>query len=235
MQINNAEIFIEKYKELENVVRTTFNLNNEDSISFFLTKQYKYQNDKEEIRYCQEIRNLIQHKKKLGDAYPIQPTVETIDFITALIEKVKNKKRCNDICVRFKDIYKNELDDKVKDAMHVMKREHFTCVPIMNGKKVIGVFDENSLFEYLAQEEIIEIDSNLTFRDIEAFLSITEREMEEFVFFKSQEFVENLEIEFEKSLNRKKRISAVFLTPNGNKNEDITGLITAWDILGNSF
>ena len=180
---SNAEIYIEKYKELEEVVRAAYNLSSEDSISYYLTKQDKYKNDKDEIAYCQQIRNLIQHKKKISNVYPIEPTNETIKYISLLIDRVKNKKKCCDICVKYNEIYQQTLDGKVKNAMSVMRDKTFTCVPIIEGKKVIGVFDENALFEYIAAEEIVEIDENLTFRDIESYLSIDKREMEEFLFF----------------------------------------------------
>lgn len=74
----------------------------------------------------------------------------------------------------------------------------------------------------------------MTFGDIKAYLSIEAREMEEFLFFGNQKLVEDLEIEFEKSFRNGKRIAAVFLTPSGKKNEDISGLVTAWDVLGNN-
>ena len=179
---SNAEIYIEKYKELEEVVRATYGLSSNDSISYYLTQQEKYKNDKDEIAYCQQIRNLIQHKKKISNVYPIEPTNETIKYISLLIDRVKNKKKCCDICVKYNEIYQQPLDGKVKNAMSVMRDKTFTCVPIIEGKKVIGVFDENALFEYIAAEEIVEIDENLTFRDIESYLSIDKREMEEFLF-----------------------------------------------------
>lgn len=64
--MTNAEIFIEKYKQLEEVVRSTYNLRNSDSISFYLSNQNIYQRYRDEIRYCQEVRNLLSHKKRLG-------------------------------------------------------------------------------------------------------------------------------------------------------------------------
>ena len=51
--MTNAEIFIEKYKQLEEVVRSTYNLKNSDSISFYLSNQNIYQRYGDEIKYCQ--------------------------------------------------------------------------------------------------------------------------------------------------------------------------------------
>lgn len=230
--MGNVEVYIEKYKELEGAVRSTYHLADEDSISYYLTKQDKYRNDRDEIKYCQEIRNLLQHKKKVNNTDLVEPTGEAIAYITSLIARVKNRKKCCDICVDYKNIFRKSYGDKVKDTMRVMHEKAYTCVPIMEGKRVVGAFDANALFEYLAAEGKVEIDEDLTFNDIREYLSIDTRDTEEFLFFGSRKLVDDLEDEFEKSFRRGKRIAAVFLTPYGTRNEDIRGMVTAWDVLG---
>lgn len=231
MNDSNAHLYIQKYKELEEVVREVYNLPRETSISYYLNHQEEFKRYRPEISYCQDVRNLLQHKKMISDTYPIEPTDEMIDFITTLTEKIRHTKKCSDICVRFDRLYYRSLDDSVKEAMRVMKSKKYNCVPVLDRKKLLGVFDENSLFEYLAQEGIVEIADNLTFRDINDHLAITNREMEEFLFYPMHKNVEELEKEFEKSFHRGKRLAVVFLTRNGKESEDILGIITAWDIL----
>lgn len=234
MPKSNAEVFIEKYKELEEAVRNTYHLNRRDSISFFLERQEKYKSDKNEIRYCQEIRNLLQHKRKIGNAYPVEPTDKTIAYISSLIGKVRNRKKCCDICVRFSDIYRQTIDGNVKATVNVMREKAYTCVPIMDGKRVVGVFDENSLFNYIGENGTNKLDGEFTFKDIERYLSLENRELEEFLFFDDSKLVDDLEYEFEKSFRRGKRIALVFLTPTGKADEEIVGMLTAWDVLGNT-
>ena len=40
--MSNAELFIDKYKQLEEVVRTVYNLKYSDSISYYLSGQMQY-------------------------------------------------------------------------------------------------------------------------------------------------------------------------------------------------
>lgn len=146
--MGNAERYIEKYKELEEVVRSTYKLNYSDSISYYLSHEAKYRYLKDEITYCQEVRNLLQHKKKINDSYPVEPADETILFISSLIERIKNKKKCKDICIPASSIFYKKMSDSVQEAMKVMRKNKYTCVPILDDwYRVIGVFDENSLFE----------------------------------------------------------------------------------------
>ena len=99
---------------------------------------------------------------------------------------------------------------------------------------VIGVFDENSIFNYLAKEEIIEVDSELSFKDIEEYISLEGRDMEEFLFFKNDGYVEELENIIESYFRKGKRAGITFLTQNGKPNERLQGIITPWDIISAS-
>ena len=68
--MTNADEYIQKFKELEAIVKETFGLNDWDSVTNFLSKRDEYRPFREEIRYCQEVRNLLQHKQKIGGEYP---------------------------------------------------------------------------------------------------------------------------------------------------------------------
>ena len=67
--MTNSEIFLEKYKQLEETVRSTYNLRNEDSISYYLSRQSKYKRYADDIRYCQDVRNFLSHKKKINNSF----------------------------------------------------------------------------------------------------------------------------------------------------------------------
>lgn len=233
--MDNSEVFIEKYKELEEAVRNRYRLSPGDSISYYLSHLDEYRSYQDEIRYCQEVRNLLQHKRKINASYPVEPADATIEFITSLIDRIKDRKKCREICIPFQKICYRSLNDHVKEAMLVMKQNNFSCIPIVENRKVIGAFDENSLFEYLSKEELPEIDDELCFSDISSFLSLTQREMEDFMFFTQNGYVEDIYCKFEQSFTNGKRLAAVFLTMSGSQNEDLYGMLTAWDVLNFTF
>lgn len=229
--MTNAAQYIEKYKELEKVVRTTYGLKEADSISYALTSKAKFRNDEANIRYCQDVRNLLQHKEKLGDAYPVEPTDAMLRFIEALIARVKNRKKCSDIMIPYKNIYWQPLTGRVKDTMVQMRNQTFTHIPILENGIVIGAFDENSIFSYLADEEIIEISDELTFADIRKYIGTADREMESFLFFRADNYADDLEDRFNEAMQTHTRIGMVFLTASGKKNEKLQGIITPWDVI----
>lgn len=85
--MDNAEIFIEKYKQLEKVVRSTYNLKASDSVAYYLKSQNRFKEFKEEIDYCREVRNLLSHREKIDNDFTVKPSVGMIEFIDTLIEK----------------------------------------------------------------------------------------------------------------------------------------------------
>lgn len=230
--MTNADIFIDKYKQLEEVVRSTYHLQDKDSISYYLSGQDKYKKFKDDIKYCQDVRNLLSHKKKLNNNFAVEPSQQMIEFIDNLIIRIKNRVRCNDIQIKFSDIYWENLDGNVKATMRKMLENTYTHIPILNDDAiVIGVFDENSVFNYLASEEIVEIDDKLSFKDIEQYISLSGREMEEFIFTKPGRYVEELGNDIEKRFNAGRRVGIAFVTQNGKPTERLQGIITPWDII----
>jgi predicted transcriptional regulator len=229
--MDNSQLFIEKYKELEAVVRKTNGLPEQDSISYFLKNQNKFNRYYDDISFCQEVRNFMQHKKKINARFAIEPNDAMLVFIEQLINRVTSRPQCKDICIKFQDIEWRSLSDSVKSTIKIMRQKVYTHIPIIENGVLIGVFDENSLFNYVAENEIIDVDNKLCFADIRQYLSFQGREMEEFLFVKSTMYVEDLEKEIQKYFSKNKRVGIAFLTVNGRENEPIQGIITPWDII----
>lgn len=232
--MNNTDIFLDKYKQLEEVVKNTYNLNgkdNQDSVARYLERQNRFKAFKDEIEYCREVRNLLAHKKKINNDFAVVPSARMIEFIDNLIEKVRSRTKCLSIAIDLPHVFWQDLNGNVKDAMKMMQQKLYTHVPILENGVVVGVFDENSVFNYLADEEIVCVDDNLTFEDIKSVLSLADREMEEFVFIGRNCYVDELEEKIEQAFHRGKRIGLAFITENGKATQRIQGIITPWDII----
>lgn len=229
--MDNSQLYIEKYKELEAVVRKTYGLPEQDFIAYFLKKQDKFNKYYDDISFCQEVRNFMQHKKKINGRFAIEPNEAMLTFIEQLIARVASRTQCRDICIKFRDIEWRSLSDSVKATIKVMRQKVYTHIPIIENGILIGVFDENSLFNYVAENEIVDVDDKLCFADIRQYLSIHGREMEEFLFVKATMYVDDLEKEIQKYFAKNKRVGIAFLTVNGRENEPIQGMITPWDII----
>lgn len=223
--------YINKYIQLEKTVRAAYNLHKSDSISYCLSNTDKFKKFRNDIRYCQEVRNWLQHNEKVNKDFAITPNDVMINFIDSLIDKIKNRSKCSDICIKKNDVYYQNIEGNVQATIKVMRENYFTHIPILDDGIVIGVFDENSVFNYIADNEIVMIDSELTFSDIKQYLSIDDREMESFVFMPYDSYVEELEDFIEMEFKKGKRIGMALLTSSGKKTSPLMGIITPWDII----
>lgn len=234
--MNRAEEFIEEYKKLEESVRRVYRLTREQSVIGELKKQRGFEDMKAEIQSCADLRNFLQHNSRLGESYAAEPTAAAIAFVKELTAMVNNRPRCRDICVLKKDIIWRGLDDPVKPAMEQMRLLGHSSIPILRDGRVIGVFDERSLFQYVSRcsENVFPPEGTLTFRDLEPYTSVSERNMRAFAFVSMNAYVDDVVALFEKRLEDGKRIRLVLLTNSGKPTDRLRGILTPWDIIAHS-
>lgn len=232
--MNRSEEFIEEYKKLEEAVRRVYRLTREQSVIGELKKQRGFENLKAEIQSCADLRNFLQHNARLGEDFAAEPTEAAIAFVNELTAMVNNRPRCRDICVLKKDIIWRRLEDPVQPAIAQMRAEGHSSIPILRDGRVIGVFDERSLFQYISQCGAAGFPSTLTFRDLQPYISVSERDMQLFAFASMNAYVDDVVALFERQLENGKRVRLVLLTNSGKPTDRLRGILTPWDIIAHS-
>ena len=114
-----------------------------------------------------------------------------------------------------------------------MNKNSYTHIPIYDedNKKLVGVFSENSLFKYVIEDKIIEIDEKTTFNDIKECISF--EKSEGIVKFVSRDSLyDNVVNDFIKEFKDGNNLGCVMVTNSGKKTEKIIGIITSWDVIG---
>ena len=230
--MSNAEKFIDKYKVFESAVRSTYGLSNEDSIRNFLCKEQKFSRYQAEIVCCQETRNLLQHQPKIRGEYPVEPSDKLIEALDFLTEKVLDRETCLDICVKAGEVFSAKLQDSVKGAMATMRAKRYSCIPVIDEKdRVIGIFSEGSIFDYLADEGIVELGDALRFKDLEGYIDLGGREGTVNMFLSRTYPVEKLLNRIETATNAGQRFQVAIITNNGSSSEPMLGIVTPWDVI----
>lgn len=231
--MTNADIYIQSFKELEAVVRDMFGLNDWDSVTNFLSKRKEYAPFREEIKYCQEVRNLLQHKPKIEGEYPVEPTDEMISFLRKTIDSLKNRRKCREIMVQRRDVFCRKLSDSVRDTVPQMRSIDHNHVPILNDLgAVAGMFTAVSFLRLMADRKGRPLDSEAKFSDIEKYISFDSHSTEVYTFVNGEMYVDELEELFESSYAKGKRLSMVFVTEKGRPDGKLLGIISPWDVLG---
>lgn len=227
--MNNNELFIEKYKELEYVITKRYNLSKTISPIAYIEKRNEYDRFDKELEYCREVRNFLQHEGKINSEFAVIASNEMIKKLDEIIEFVKNPIRIKDVFIPLSKVYYKSLDNYVYPSMLSMDYKKYSHIPILKDKKLIGVFSKTSIFKYLLEEDINRLNEDLSFRDIEKYISLDE---EYYLYEKLQTPVEEVKEEVIKNFKQGKRIAIIFVTKDGTINSDLLGLLTPYDILG---
>lgn len=232
-RLTNADEYIQKFKELEAIVKETFGLNDWDSVTNFLSKRDEYRPFREEIKYCQEVRNLLQHKQKIGGEYPVEPTREMINFLEKTIDSLKNRKKCGEIMIPMNRLFFRREADSVRETLFKMREIPSGHVPVLdeNGK-VSGVFTPVSFLNIMADRKGEPLEKDSDFSSIKKYISFDHHDSEVYRFVKESLYVDELKDIFEHTYSGGKRLAMVFVTSNGKADGKLLGTISPWDVLG---
>ena len=129
-------------------------------------------------------------------------------------------------------VYTTTLDDSAWKVMQTMNDKVYTHVPVMDGDKMIGVFSENTILSYLVHNKDSIIMQDARISEFKDFVPLDKHPSEYFEFVGRNALLIEVEEIFRRGLISKRRIAVVFITENGNPDEKLLGLITAWDIAG---
>lgn len=225
----NSDVFLEKYKELEDFIRGEYGLKNEESAIAFLLKRPEYRSIRDELDYCREVRNLLQHKPKIRDNYVVEASDAMISLLEGTLNRIKNPPKARRIMIPRQQILCKAMNDLVLPTMREMDEKVYTHIPILENEVVCGVFSENTVLSYLVDEQI-GFDETTTFSEIADYLPLDKHRAETFRFVHLDEFISNISDEFDRAVHNQDRIGMVFVTANGKKSEKLLGILTAWDI-----
>ncbi len=238
--------FIELFKRYENLTKDFYrkkygmqfggrDLNEASIISvsqdLYRKGVFPYKNQLNIIKCCAEVRNLCLHENKINGKDIVEPSVHLYNELKKIIDEIENPKKIYEIAVKINDVYSKSMKDNIKEAIEVMKSKKYTHIPIINDGVCIGVFSEKTLFDYLAENEIVEVDKNTIFEKIEDYLSF-EKSEGIVRFAKKDMTVEELIKIFKDDFVNGQRLECIFITQNGKDTEKLLGLLTIWDILG---
>lgn len=227
---DRVEIFLDKYKQLENITKLEYNLDERDSAIYFLMQRKAFYNIKNELDLCRETRNLLSHNPRINSKYAVEPSIEMVELLDRLIEKIKNPLRAKDIMVKKEDLKWRESDDFVRETMILMNKELYNHIPIMENNVLIGVFSPNTVFSMLVNKGFNGIDEKLKFKDIERFIDYRADRTQSYRFISQDMLVSDIGEIFSKASDKNDRIGMIFVTQNGKESEKILGIITAWDV-----
>lgn len=215
--------FLELYKQLEKWAETNYG---EEGVKG-IEQTHHDRRIQAEVRYFRSIRNVLSHNPN-GSSKPL---IELTDEFKERFELLCNRLMDNivKISIPFKKIYKREMSDLVLPTISYMKDNSFSYVPVMNGKKVWGVFSETALFNLVGDGNMSLINDNLQLFKIGKYISEYSNNGV-FDFISNRTTIDDARKIFTEATDKGRRLDVLYITSNGNKDGDLMGLVTVWDI-----
>lgn len=231
MTTDPTEVFLDKYKMLESLAEGEVNPEGHESTMIALQNSRRFVEFRNELDYCREVRNLLAHKPKVDGSFAVQVSPKMLEFLDQIIARLKNRPRCLEIAIRPPQLFSRTLDDNVLETIAEMRERDFTHVPILDGKRVVGVFDADSIFTCMAEHGATEINNRTVFAGIDEHIALKGREGECFAFLPRTAYVDELEDLYEEQFKKSKRLAVAFITESGDPEQALLGMVTAWDLL----
>lgn len=233
---SNAEAFLTIYNELDKFMRVE--LGKETWVSHPSLIREMAETNKLFKRYCNflcdmaELRNAIVHNPHSRKIEPIaEPHPEILKLYEDIKEAVLHPPLALEVlAVQREDIFTTTMDANAHHVMQTMINNSYTHVPVLQGDTLLGVFSEHTVFSYLVRNHIFALDKDILIGEFAELIPLDKHESEYFEFVPREATVVDVEELFVEDIRNQKRLSAVFITENGNPGEKILGLITPWDL-----
>lgn len=178
-----------------------------------------------ELKYYRNIRNALTHN----------PRVEKRMVLTEVFVK-DFEKLCHslmaelkDVAISIDDIFRRQMSDTIGPTIRVMKERVFTHTPIMNGKRVWGVFSENTLFNLAGKDEFSRFNGSTTFLDIASYITEYNR-TSVYDFISPNVSLDDVKKKFRNATENGRKLEVLFITTTGSRDGNLVGMITVWDL-----
>ena len=227
--------FLDLFSDLEHFLSLEFNSDQYISFSDLLHKSsnpvIKIKNNQKILRSTSQLRNLLVHNSHLDMALPSESYV---DMFEDLVKEIKSPKLVSKIMVPFKKMFYCSKNDSLIKAVDIMTKNKISNVPIIENRKLVGVFSESSLFILREVENhhlVLDL-SDETFDKHLDKLQTDNHPSLEFQFVSRKMNVYDALKQFTNiGFDSQKRTELLFVTDRGKPHEEILGIISAFDLL----
>ena len=228
--INRTEEFLDKYKQMEAIVRNEYNLGNNDSVINFLINNNDFNEIENELDLCRDTRNLLSHNPKINGEYAVYPSEEMIKLLDKVIQKVAKPLKASNVMVKKSELCYMGMLDKVQDAIVNMKENSYKYIPILEDGVLVGLFSAKTVLDIMVGEGADIFDNDITFEKIKKYIAVENIASKTFSFVGNSTLVSEIKDVFKEDVDNKERINIIFVTQHGKQEEKLLGIITAWEI-----
>lgn len=225
--------FLDLYKQLEEALEDKYRGDKRRYSSvvmeFFRDDDSAPVRDK--LETCREIRNILTHSSNLGGEPVVVPSAAVVENLREVLEFAKRPPLALEYATTGDQMMKANLNQKVLRLMDIMEKNGWSHIPVMKDGVFRGVFSAGTLFLYQLKNGGRALRPETTLKDMERYLEVGEH-LGKYAFIPRDATYTEARGIFEKVRGKNKRVSVVFITEHGRPGERLLGMLTPWDVLG---
>lgn len=227
--------YLDAFKELESLLKRCANVSSDatqfkDVVDKAKSKNSAVKHYESLIWDLYGLRNVFAHADR--DKYIAEVNDVAYEKINELIEILQDPPKAGEV---FKaDVYyatTRDITEEVLKRMMDNEAKHiYTHVPVYEGSGFIGVLSETTVLRWLI-ENVKEGEAQFykkTVSDINRKYLNSPDNKHHFVSHDKSVF--EIKEMFDKAIQKGERLGVVLITNTGNKNEQLLGIVTAWDL-----
>lgn len=226
-----AETFLSMYRVLEGMLGQKYS--DSDHKVNSVVMQYMHDAESEPVRQqldiCREVRNLLTHNADVNGGPIIEPSQALLDSLYEIISYVQKPQPALMFATQLDRILQAHMNDRALDIMRRMEKHGFSYVPVLEDKRMIGVFGKHSVFSYVIENGGISDDTRI--KDFGKYVKAEGPQGQRFMFIGTDASYLEAREAFDRASGRDNRLAAIFITDTGDVNGRLLGMITPWDVM----
>jgi len=224
---NKAGQFLERYRETEEWVLNNLKVTDMKD----LEQMPQYKSIRSNLAFCRMLRNLLSHYDwTKADNDMIIVTDQAVRQINKIYYTI-NPLTLMRLAVRAGEIFAPSPADSVLSAVKIMQRNDYSYIPIVENHRIVGVFSTKTIMRLVAENNSVNLNEQLTFKDIADITNIVDEPNAHYGFINSNATVEDVSEMFQRSKKRRVRLDVLFITDNGQSDGLLQGMVTPVDLL----
>jgi CBS domain-containing protein len=218
-----SEEFLQKYKELEQLILENFEVEDGTGAVWALGAVPEYIPLRPQLNAIREIRNFLAHTPMFDDQPLITPTPTAIRIVDNIISKIEKPKTIYNICVKPSNILCAKVDDQIAPVVKLMRERSFQVVPLLDNGKVAGVyFDSAAIYKEIENDTL---GADTTFFQLRHSTDLNTHIGHDVLFTPKTATIESVKIAVNDYFQSGNRIGAIFVTENGKTGEALLGMV----------
>lgn len=232
--MTDNQMFLKVFKQIEAYLRSTLKLDEDDHMSFNAMvfrshdRVFKSHRNRELLDASAQLRNTLSHKYQVAIPHPA-----FLKRFYKLAERILAKKTVSSFMRPISKLKTIRYEDTLELAFKMMQQKQISNLPILNHGKIMGIFNESTLFYHLKNDKEALLDFKQTPLEIfKETMRLNEHPTVYYPFVSRHLLMDDLADLFEKDLLKdKKRLELVLVTENGKQEEALLGFLTPEDLI----